>query len=166
MQKWPNGPIFLSTWTRDVVPTSYPRIELVVKSLGGHKVLRETVNTVADLDKAVLKGLPYRSLRHFSATYPESQRSAVEDLVVPRTTRRRREQSGHLSAEESERLERVARVTALAEQVFESNDTARQFLTTPHALLDGAEPLEVARTDLGARRVESVLWALEYSLPV
>jgi len=65
---------------------------------------------------------------------------------------------------QSERLERLARVMALAEDVWESRDDARRFLTTPHALL-GERPLDLAQTELGARRVEDLLWRLEYSLP-
>ena len=67
---------------------------------------------------------------------------------------------------ESERLERVARLTTFAEQVWESDEDAQQFLTTPHPLLDGASPLDLASTELGARRVEDLLLKLEYSLPV
>jgi uncharacterized protein (DUF2384 family) len=39
-------------------------------------------------------------------------------------------------------------------------------MTTPHPLLEGRAPIEVAETELGARRVEDVLAALEYALPV
>jgi putative toxin-antitoxin system antitoxin component (TIGR02293 family) len=87
-------------------------------------------------------------------------------IVSPRTTLLRREREGVLSPEESERLERVARLTALAEHVLESSADAQQFLTSPHPLLDGDAPIDLAATDLGARRVENVLWQLEYGLPV
>ena len=65
----------------------------------------------------------------------------------------------------SAQRERLARVMALAEEVWESREDARQFLTTPHALLDGERPLDLARNELGARRVEGLLYRLEYSLP-
>jgi len=57
-------------------------------------------------------------------------------------------------------------VMALAEEVWESRDDARLFLTTPHALLGGERPIDLAQSELGARRVEELLWRLEYSLPV
>jgi putative toxin-antitoxin system antitoxin component (TIGR02293 family) len=78
----------------------------------------------------------------------------------------RREEEGRLKPAESERLERIVRLTALAEQVWESPDEAREFLTSPHPMLEGQAPLDLAATDLGARRVEALLWKLEYSLPV
>lgn len=57
-------------------------------------------------------------------------------------------------------------VCALAERVFESRAAAQQFLTAPHPLLDDRRPIELAATAAGARRVEAILWRLEYSLPV
>jgi putative toxin-antitoxin system antitoxin component (TIGR02293 family) len=146
--------------------SAYPAIEEVVATLGGKGVLRANVRTVAELSRLVSAGLPFRSLRRVSAHYPAAERARVEQIVVPRTTMLRREQAGVLSREESERLERVARLTTLAERVLESREDAQRFLTTPHPLLDGQAPIDMAATDLGARRVEDVLWRLEYSLPV
>jgi len=57
-------------------------------------------------------------------------------------------------------------LSALAEYVWESRDAAQQWLTTPLPLLGDEAPLDLAATDLGARRVEDVLWKLEHSLPV
>ena len=37
-------------------------------------------------------------------------------------------------------------------------------MTTPHPELEGRSPLDAAKTDLGARRVEQVLNALEFGL--
>ena len=145
---------------------AYPTIEAIVAALGGTRILNEDVRTMADLSRLVVAGLPFASLRRVSARFPDVVRSRVEQLVVPRTTMLRREQSGVLSTEESERLERIARVTTLAEEVLESREEAQAFMMEPHPLLDGQAPIELAATDLGARRVESVLWRMEYGLPV
>ena len=134
--------------------------------LGGARILRARVRTLMDLAQLVSNGLPFRSLRAVAERYPEPYRRRIEQLVVPRTTLQRREASGVLSPEESERLERVARLSALAEYVWESRDAAQQWLTTPLPLLGNEAPLDLAATDLGARRVEDVLWKLEHSLPV
>ena len=37
-------------------------------------------------------------------------------------------------------------------------------MISPHPLLDGRSPLDAAMTDLGARRAEHILNALEYGL--
>ena len=63
------------------------------------------------------------------------------------------------------RVERLARVMALAEHVWESREEAREFLREPHPALDEPAPLEVAQSELGARRVERLLTKLEYGLP-
>jgi putative toxin-antitoxin system antitoxin component (TIGR02293 family) len=55
---------------------------------------------------------------------------------------------------------------ALAEQVWENREDALEFLNAAHPLLGSRPPLEVAETELGARRVEDLLMKLEYSLPV
>jgi putative toxin-antitoxin system antitoxin component (TIGR02293 family) len=55
---------------------------------------------------------------------------------------------------------------AHAESVWEDHADAQRFMTTPHPLLEGRTPIDVAATDLGARRVEDVLAAAEYALPV
>ena len=140
----------------------------IARLLGGKRLLGREVRSTADLESVVREGIPYRSylylVKHVAAT--AEQRSVVERLIVPRTTRLRREREGRLSREESERAERVARLRAMAEQVFESAADAVDFLYAPHPLLEGATPAERANTDLGARRVEAILDRLEYSLPV
>ncbi len=65
----------------------------------------------------------------------------------------------------SERLERLARMTVLAEEVWEDAELAHEFLTSPQPQLGGARPTDLARTDLGTRQVEELLNRIEYSLP-
>lgn len=145
---------------------SYPDVIKVAQNLGGPKVLREKVFTVADLERAVGKGLPFAALRYVLRLFPQRQKTRVQQLVMPRSTLQRREQEGRLRPAESERLERIARLATLAEQVWESAEEAQKFLTAPHPLLDNQAPLDLAATDLGTRRVETLLWKLEHSLPV
>ena len=137
----------------------------VARILGGKAVLKREVRSLGDLQRLVANGLPVRTLDRTVEYVASSPREAVRlrDRLVPPATRKRRRQ--RLKPAESERVERLARVMALAEEVWESREDARQFLTTPHALLDGARPLDLARSELGARRVEELLWRLEYSLP-
>lgn len=148
-----------------VMPTTYPNIDNVVQSLGGEKLLG-AIRTFADLNLAVGRGIPYESLGILAGQFPAQHRSRVELIVAPRTTLQRREREGVLAPDESERLERIARLAALAEEVWESTEDAQEFLTTAHPHLDNQVPIDLAASDLGTRRVEGVLWALEHSLPV
>jgi putative toxin-antitoxin system antitoxin component (TIGR02293 family) len=145
---------------------SYPDVLKVSQTLGGPKVLREKILTVADLERLVGKGLPFAALKYVIRHFPPRQKHRVQQIVVPRSTLQRREEEGRLRPVESERLERVARLATLAEQVWESPEEAQRFLTSPHPQLDNQAPLDLAATDLGTRRVETLLWKLEHSLPV
>ena len=144
---------------------TYPSIDRVVSSLGGKRLLG-TIRTFADLNGAVGRGLPYRSLGALTGRFQARHRNHLEQIVAPRSTLQRREREGVLALDESERLERIARLTALAEQVWESTESAQEFLTTPHPYLDHHPPIDLAASDLGTRRVEALLWGLEHGLPV
>jgi putative toxin-antitoxin system antitoxin component (TIGR02293 family) len=84
--------------------------------------------------------------------------AALMQRVIPAATFHRRGEE--LKPQEGERVERLARVIATAEYVWNSADDARVFLSGPHAMLGGKRPIEVALTELGARRVENLLWSL------
>ena len=139
--------------------------EKVAEILGGEEVLYENVRSSADLQRVVREGLPVRALDEAVRYVAGSGRAArvLRDRLVPRATRARRTR---LRLPESERVERLARVMALAEQVWESRDDAREFLAHPHPMLEERSPMEMAETELGARRVERLLMNLEYGLPV
>ena len=66
--------------------------------------------------------------------------------------------------DEPEKIERLARVCATALYIWDDESLAREFLNTPHPLLDERSPLDVAMTEAGARRVEELLWQLFYGV--
>ena len=121
-------------------------------------------HSFAELDEMVARGLPKGALKasidqiYVSA---EERRQLLYRIIPEATYKRRRET---LSAEESGRAERLARVFATAAYVWNSEEDARVFLTTPHAMLQGRSPLEVSLPELGARRVEELLWRLFYGI--
>ena len=128
--------------------------------MGGEKVLGHRVRTLDDLRRLVEAGLPLEALARVVARVAEPE---LRYRVVARATLHRRRQ--RLSLEESERLERLARITALAEDVWENEAQAHEFLRSAQPQLDGQRPLDLARTDLGARQVEDLLLKLEFGLP-
>jgi putative toxin-antitoxin system antitoxin component (TIGR02293 family) len=71
-----------------------------------------------------------------------------------------------LDPEESQRRERLARMMAMAENVWEDADLANEFVMSAQPQLGGERPMDLARSDLGAREVETLLMKIEYSLPV
>jgi putative toxin-antitoxin system antitoxin component (TIGR02293 family) len=123
--------------------------------------------SVAFIEQAVEVGLPRVALRRLVERLVGDDRSKISDLewdVVPKTTLERRKSK--LSTEESERTERIARLFVHARRTLGTETEAREFMTTPHPELDGRSPFDAAKTDLGARRVEGLLNALEYGLAV
>ncbi|MBS1816199.1 MAG: DUF2384 domain-containing protein [Acidobacteria bacterium] len=128
--------------------------------------LSHSVRTVHELESAVSAGLPKRALERLSSRLYQDRRtaSAYKFKVVPQATWKRR--TKRLSVDESERTERLARVLAAAEHVWEDREQAREWMNKPHRELDGQAPVEAARTELGARRVEALLEKLYFGLPV
>jgi putative toxin-antitoxin system antitoxin component (TIGR02293 family) len=126
--------------------------------------LRRKVRSLGELSAAVRKGLPKSALKASVArVFPEGrEQTDILYRVIPEATYKRRRD--HLKAEESERTERLARVIATAEYVWDDDAEARRFLATAHPKLEGERPIDVALTELGARRVEELLWKLYYGI--
>ena len=59
--------------------------------------------------------------------------------------------------DESDCAARVARVLVLAERTFASRDKAYRWMHRSLGSLDGQAPMDLIRTDAGARVVESLL---------
>lgn len=70
-----------------------------------------------------------------------------------------------LKPAEGDKVERLARLMAMAEAVWEDREDARSFMNEEHPRFEGRTPIEMADTELGARRVEDLLMKLEYGLP-
>jgi putative toxin-antitoxin system antitoxin component (TIGR02293 family) len=123
--------------------------------------------TVAFLERAVEVGFPRTALRRLVERLVGDDKSRISGLewdVVPKTTLERRKTK--LSTEESERTERIARLFVHSRRALGTEAEAREFMTAPHPELDGRSPFDAAKTDLGARRAEGILNALEYGLAV
>lgn len=138
----------------------------VARILGGEKTLRKRVRSLEDLRQLVEAGLPVESLestmRHLGG---ETEKGLeLKYRIVPRSTLQRRKR--RLNVQESERLERLARLVALAEEVWEDADHALEFLMSGQPQLGGERPVDLARSDLGTRQVEQLLRKIELSLPV
>ena len=142
------------------------RAERIAQVLGGEGTLKRKVRTLTDLRRVVEEGLPKAALRHCIEHVVPSQREVTRTSyrIVPEATYKRRRV--RLKLEESERTERLARIIATAEYVWDDRDDAREFLTKPHPALEDQSPFEVAQTELGAREVEELLWKIYHGLPV
>jgi putative toxin-antitoxin system antitoxin component (TIGR02293 family) len=76
---------------------------------------------------------------------------------------KRRKASNRLSAAESQRLSRSARIWAAALDVYHDENQVRRFIGKPHPLLNNRTPVDVAiESDEGCRAVEDVLVGLKH----
>lgn len=78
----------------------------------------------------------------------------------------RRQEDGHLTAEESDRLYRYARLFERAVAVLGSEEKAQEWMTSEQWALGNQIPLHVARYEPGAREVEDLLGRIEHGIPV
>ncbi len=84
---------------------------------------------------------------------------------IPERTLARRRVSRRLTPDESERLLRISAVFEDAVNLFEGDVAgAVTWLTTSRKALGDRSPLEYARTETGAREVESLIGRLEHGI--
>jgi putative toxin-antitoxin system antitoxin component (TIGR02293 family) len=88
----------------------------------------------------------------------------AEILQIPPATMQRRKESGRFSVEESERVVRIARLWFLANQTVGGPAGARSWLTRGQFGLGGRMPLDVARLEVGARSIETLLHRIRYNV--
>lgn len=119
----------------------------------------------ATLLARVQAGLPYRAMEHLrrNLDLPMSRLAELVD-IRPRTLSRRKEE-GRLEPDESDRLLRASRVFGRALELFEGDAVeARAWLERPQRALGSAVPLDLLRTELGAREVENLIGRLEHGV--
>lgn len=137
-----------------------PDIAAVERTLG----FENTGNsTLLSLSKRIEQGFPLESLTRVSRLVAPGNKG-FEAIVVPTSTlKRRRRQHRRLTAEESDRVQRIARAWAAAMDVYHDEDKARIFLTRPHPMLERQTPLEIAlRNAPGLDAVELLLGRAKY----
>jgi putative toxin-antitoxin system antitoxin component (TIGR02293 family) len=145
----------------DPMHTPEPVARTVYRKLGGRQVLGDEVASDADLARLVRRQIPLRALTYLKRG-GFSDREIWRFIIAERTQRHRKARREPLSIEESDRLVRLARVQALAEDVFGEPEKANRWLREGLGILDGKTPLEVAQTDAGARVIEQLLAKIDW----
>jgi putative toxin-antitoxin system antitoxin component (TIGR02293 family) len=133
----------------------------VYQKLGGRAAIGEEIASEADLARVVARRIPLRALAHFTRS-GFSEQEVADYVIPPRTRRHRKARREPLTVEESDRLVRLARIQAMAEDVFGSVEKANRWLREPLGILDGRTPLGVACTDSGARVIEQILAKIDW----
>lgn len=134
--------------------------------LGGPKVLGKGVTDPAGLANAIEAGLPIQSLILMKALLDLTDQVMASHLgMSPKTlSRLKGRKHADLTLVASDRLYRLARVFALAREVFESDDAVRNWLRSPQLGLGHRVPLDLLATGIGTREVEALLGRIEYGV--
>lgn len=140
-------------------------VEAIAEVLGGKKVLRRTVDTASQLVALTRRGLPATILPTVAVEF-SMDRAAVARVagISGRTLSRRIASRSLLTAEESDRMVRLARVLAFAGETLGERSKVARWLQTPNAALDGKHPFDLLDTDAGVRSVENVLGRIAYGV--
>jgi putative toxin-antitoxin system antitoxin component (TIGR02293 family) len=131
--------------------------------VGGETALGLSIRSGRDLIAAVRHGLPVRAVEHVL----DSGRMTLAELdlvVLPRKTLSHRRKIGTLTADQSDRLMRAARVIAAAEDTFGSQQKAATWLRRPTAALGDETPLSLLDTSEGALQVENLLGRISHGI--
>ncbi len=112
---------------------------------------------------SIREGFPVETVQHI---LDSGRLNAVEvdRMVLPRKTLANRKKLGALTADQSDRLLRVARVIAVAEDVFGNEAKAYAWLRRSTTALDGENPLDLLDTEEGARAVEALLTRIAHGI--
>jgi putative toxin-antitoxin system antitoxin component (TIGR02293 family) len=142
-----------------VLETPPPRqstlFQRVQQLLGVHG-LRSDQDLVRLVEDRLATGAIERLL-HSGVTEDE-----VYTLIVPRRTlAHRHARREALSRDESDRAVRLARIAALAEQVFGDRGRAWRWLRATKRQFTGRSPLQLSGTGAGARLIEELLYRID-----
>jgi putative toxin-antitoxin system antitoxin component (TIGR02293 family) len=118
-----------------------------------------------DLLKTVGKGFVYRTFERLQRNTALPFELLLELIDIPRRTLTRRKREGRFLPDESDRLLRASRVFGRTLELFEGDrQAATDWLRSAQPALGGATPLDLARSDVGAREVERLVHRLEHGV--
>ena len=121
------------------------------------------IRTGDELASMVEKRLPVTTIK--SLVRGGLSDAEVYQLIVPRRTLAHRiARHQPLSKQESDKAVRVARITAMAEQVFGEPERAWRWLRKPQQRFDGKAPIDMLTTEAGARLVEEMLVQIDQGI--
>jgi putative toxin-antitoxin system antitoxin component (TIGR02293 family) len=116
-----------------------------------------------DLVRLVRRGLPVGAVQ-FVLDSGRLTPAELDQVVLPRKTLANRRKLGTLTPEQSDRLVRVARLLATAEEAFGNQNKAGIWLRRPTTVFGGERPLDLLDTDEGAREVEMLLGRISHGI--
>lgn len=134
----------------------------LVKALADCKSLPKKANSPIEVFSLIKEGLPYESIERLLALSLISL--AEMHTFIPARTLARRKQEHKFNAEESDVIARLILILDFAEEVFGAHEKAKTWMRTPNRALRGFCPIELLKTDYGARIVETMLGRIQHGV--
>ena len=137
-------------------------LRAVVEELGGERTVGRSLSSDRDLREAIREGFRPAMVEELMRASGLTLKELAHALdLSPRSLQRRRA-GGRLARYESDRLYRLARIVALANECLSDRERALRWLKRPNRGLGGVAPVAAIDTELGARQVENVLGRIAY----
>jgi putative toxin-antitoxin system antitoxin component (TIGR02293 family) len=133
--------------------------------LGGQKVFKRKLAVDTDLRVMTREGLPVKALPALAQELSIELKALAKVVgISDRTLSRRLASGARLTADESDRTMRVARVFAQAKNTFGNPVKAAHWLNAPNRVMEGETPLSMLDTDAGVQWVETILGRIDYGI--
>ncbi len=134
--------------------------------MGGARILGKRIRNQLDLADLIMRGLPRKSAQAVRARLNLTEQEFAHSLgVSPKTLQRQaRAAVERLNPTQGDRLYRLARIIAFAEEVLEDPGRAHRWLQEPQRGLGNRRPLDLLQNEAGAREVEDLLGRIEYGV--
>ena len=129
----------------------------------GGKLGVSRIHSDRDLVALVERRLPAATIKALVQS-GLSDAEAYELIVPRRTLAHRVSKHEPLSRDESDKAVRVARITAMAEEVFGEPERAWRWMRKAKRQFHGKCPMEMLSTETGARLVEELILQIEHGM--
>jgi putative toxin-antitoxin system antitoxin component (TIGR02293 family) len=137
-------------------------LRAVIQELGGEQILGRAFSSDRDMREAIREGFPPAVVEELMRASGLTLRELASALdLSPRSLQRRR-RSGRLARYESDRLYRLARIVAIANEYLGDHERVLRWLKRPNRALGGVAPVAAIDTEPGARQVENILGRIAY----
>ena len=139
--------------------------EQIISVLGGAKAVGiKKGKNLPFMHEPVRAGIRFAAVEAFQLRYQISQAQVQYLLDISERTLARRKTEQLLNKSESDRLYRVARIAALAEDVLGSSAAASVWFKEKLPMLGGVTPWSLLDTDEGAQRIADLLGRIEHGV--
>lgn len=148
----------------DAGPEGVASLDKWFKRVGYGKGAGGTLATELRVAQQVGKGYPAQAVDEILAAGMIEPRIMYEIVVPRRTLAHRKQKEQPLTPEQSDRLARVLRIFARAQEALGDLARASRWLHKENRALQGRRPVELLGSDAGTRAVEKVLGRIEHGV--